>query len=155
MKQTKGRIIKLGILIALCFAFSICKADDDGLGQTIQIYTRFHSFVGKPSWLLIIRDLDHGQNIPYLYDIKRGDNFWLAFTFGSNYLITVSNLQFGPYPRKINNFCNLESNGQIIRGQSLYITINGDLSPNTNTFSCHVLKYADSNFTIVTPKQDQ
>lgn len=131
--------------------------ENDGLGQTIQINTRFHSFVGKPSWLLIIRDIDHGQNIPYLYDISKGDNFWLAFTYGRNYLITVSNLQFSPYrynpygTKKINDFCHLESNGRIIRGESMIITINGDLSPETDTFTCHVLKYTDSHFIVYKP----
>ncbi|WP_147277466.1 hypothetical protein [Aquicella lusitana] len=132
---------------------------DDGVGQTIQIYTRFHTFVGRPSWLLVIRDVDHNQNIPYLFDIERGTNFWLAFTRGRNYLITISNLQFAPYKgmpyyntRKINNFCHLESNGRIIRGESLYITIKGNLTPNTNTFTCYVSRYADSNFTIASPK---
>src|SRR3990167_5866017 len=95
-------------------------ADPDDFGQTIQIYTQLKSFVGKPSWLLMIRDVDHGQNIPYMYDFEKGDNFWLAFTFGRNYLITASRLVFNPYNRKkINNFCGLESEGQIIRGQSL------------------------------------
>ncbi|EKD70980.1 MAG: hypothetical protein ACD_46C00308G0004 [uncultured bacterium] len=138
-----------GIFLFSLSASSVADTIDDNLGQTIQIYTRFKSFVGKPSWLLIIRDIDHNQNIPYLYDIKRGDNFWLAFTFGRNYLILASKLVFNPYKSKINNFCHLESNGRIIRGESLFITISGDLSPNTNTFNCHVLKYRDSQFTIV------
>jgi len=70
--------ICIGILCGLCITTSSSYAqDNDGLGQIIQIHTRFHSFVGKPSWLLIIRDLDHNENIPYFYEIKRGDNFWL------------------------------------------------------------------------------
>ena len=136
----------------------------DGIGQTIQIYTRFHSFVGQPSWLLIIRDVDHGQNIPYLFDIKKGDNMWVAMTFSRNYLITVSSLQFSPYrmypnrnyPRtyssaKINNFCGLESNGSIIRDESLYIVLSGDLTPNRDRFTCHVSRYKDMNFTTGSP----
>lgn len=131
--------------------------DNNGLGQTIQIYTQLHSFVGKPSWLLIIRDVDNGQNIPYLYDIERGNNFWLAFTYGRNYLITVSSMQFAPYRRFpdrkkiVNNFCNLESNGHIIRGESLYITIAGDLSPFGDGYTCHVSRFADTNFAIAPP----
>lgn len=139
------------LMAALTAPATYAQPGEDGLGQTIQIYTRLHSFVGKPSWLLIIRDLDNNQNIPYLYDITRGDNFWLAFTYGRNYLITVSNLKFDPYMRKINNFCNLESNGAIIRGESLYITINGDLSANTNTYTCNVMRFKDSNFSIANP----
>lgn len=130
---------------------------DEGVGQTIQIYTQLHSFIGKPSWLLIVRDLDHNQNLPYLFDIQTGNNFWVAFTYGRNYLITVSRLQFAPYrrwpykTRNINNFCDLESNGRIIKGQSIYITIKGDLTPTRDTFTCHVSNYSDANFTIVNP----
>lgn len=146
----KIRLLLIAVLASFLSA-AYADPDDNGLGQTIQINTRFHSFIGKPAWLLVIRDVDHGQNLPYLYDIHNGTNFWLAFTFGRNYLITASTLTFNPYRMKINNFCGLESNGRIQRGQSLYITITGDLSPNTNTFTCQVLKYQDANFNIVTP----
>ena len=146
-------------LLCLMIGFSHAGSRDDGLGQTIQIYTRFHSFVGKPSWLLMIRDLDHGQNIPYLYDIRKGNNFWLAFTYSRNYLISVSNLQIETYKSrfnkfklyKIHDFCNLESDGRIIKGESMYITIEGNLTPNTGTFTCHVSKYLDTNFAIASP----
>jgi hypothetical protein len=135
---------------------------DDGMGQTIQIRTRFSSFSGRPSWLLIIRDVDNGQNIPYIFDVRRGNNSWVALTYGRNYLITVSNLQFSPYGRnpyktnpyttaKINNFCQLESNGRVRRGESLIITIDGDLTPYSNTYRCSVSSYRDTNFVIVNP----
>lgn len=140
---------KILITILTCLITGSVFANPDDFGQSIQIYTQLKSFVGKPSWLLIIRDIDHNQNIPYMYDFEKGDNFWLAFTFGRNYLITASRLTFNPYNRKkINNFCGLESYGRIIRGQSLYITINGDLTPNTNTFNCSVSRYQNSNFAI-------
>ncbi len=148
------------LMIPLCSHAQAVQPSNDDLGQTIQIYTRFHAFVGKPSWLLMIRDVDHNQNIPYLFDVRRGNNTWVAFTGGRNYLITISNLKFSPYRRgpyrqkKINNFCQLESNGHIIRGKSLYITINGDLSPNTNSFTCHVSQYADPGFPIAPQPDD-
>ena len=158
-------MLKNVILYLVLFIFltpaSYADEDNEGFGQTIQIYTRLHSFVGKPSWLLIIRDIDNNENILYLLDFKRGKNFWVAFTYGRNYLITVSELQFSPYRRdpyhikKIKNFCQLESWGRIIRGKSLYITINGELTPNTDTFSCHVSRYADSNFTIAMPSSEE
>lgn len=119
---------------------------NDEVGQTIQIYTRLHSFVGKPSWLLIIRDLDQGRIFPYLYDIKKGDNVWLAFTYSRNYKITVSELQFNPYKDKITNFCGLQDG--VISGTSMTITITGNLTPDPNTFTCRVLKYQDAQFTI-------
>lgn len=151
----------IALLCSLC-VMTPTFADEighDGLGQTIQIYTRFHSFVGQPSLLIIIRDLDHDQNIPYVFDITRGDNFWLLFTYGRNYLISVSNLQISTYKSryndfgeyKINDFCHLESHGRISRGESMTITIDGDLSPNPNSITCHITKYQDSNFSVVNP----
>lgn len=128
--------------------------DGDGLGQTIQIYTQLRSFVGRPSWLLIIRDIDHNQNIPYLYDFTQGDNFWLALTYGHNYLIEASTLQFAPYHRNpfttrvIHDFCHLESHGRIQRGESMYIMLKGNLAPGCHTYSCSVSKYLDDNFNI-------
>ncbi len=149
------------MLILLCLTTTIgyAQTDDDGLGQTIQIQTYFHSWVGKPIWTLIIRDIDHNQNIPYLFDITRGENHWVVFTYSRNYLITVSRMQIETYRShffkyknyRMNNFCNLESNGRIIRGESMYITLEGDLSPDTNTFSCQISRYPDGNFFIYNP----
>lgn len=144
------------LLTAAIVPSSYAEIGNDGLGQTIQIYTRFHSFVGKPSWLIIIRDLDNDQNMPYVFDITRGDNVWLLFTHARNYLISVSSLQISTYQSryndygsyKINDFCHLESHGRIIHGESLYITIDGDLSPNTDTVRCHVSRFADSHFSV-------
>lgn len=132
----------------------------EGLGQTIQITTRFASFVGKPSWLLVIRDLDHGENIPYLFDITRGNDFWVAFTYSRNYLIIASTLLIESYTAwrnsykkyKIHNFCGLESHGRIQRGESMFITISGDLSPGCDSYdsyTCNIAKFPDTNFVIV------
>lgn len=150
--------------LAICFVLtslscvknSLAQNLDNPLGQTLQIYTRLHSFVGKPAWLLVIRDIDTNENIPYLFDIRKGNDFWLAITYGRNYLITASTLQVSVYnPRcnqykkyKIHNFCHLESNGRIIHGQSMSITLKGDLSPYRHSYSCQVLRYADGNFPI-------
>lgn len=136
---------------------SLAQPSEEGLGQTIQIRTRLHSFVGRPSWLLILRDVDHGQTIPYVYDFERGNNFWIALSYSRNYLITASVLQFSPYryhpygTKTIRNFCQLESHGRIIRAQSLSVSIQGDLSPDTHTFTCQVMKYSDTNFYVVKP----
>ena len=131
----------------------------DGLGQTVQIHTRLHSFVGKPIWTLIIRDLDHGQNIPYVFDFTRGDQYWVALTYGRNYLITASRLQIEtPRSRfnmfknyRISNFCNIESMGRIIRGKSMMIQLQGDLSPDSNTYSCNVTYYPEGASFIKNP----
>jgi hypothetical protein len=140
----------------LCFPL-VSLSEEDNLGNSIQIYTRLHSYMGRPSWLLIIRDIDNGQNIPYLYDISRGDNFWMAFTFSRNYVITTSKLSFSPFRHNpygnkvIHNFCNLESNGRVIRGQSMQVRINGDLTPDTRTYTCSVARYQDAKTFVVTP----
>lgn len=116
--------------------------------QTLQIYTHFRSIVGKPTWLLIIRDVNTGLVSPYVFDIQNNDNFWVAFTYGHNYKITASTLSFGRNA-VINNFCHLE-NG-ILSGKSMYMTLTGVLTPNPRTLHCNVLKYNDSNFVIANP----
>lgn len=169
MMRIKQSIIHIGTAILLCLTAPISLAhpnDDaglegiDGFGQTIQIHTRLHSFIGKPSWTLIIRDLDNGQNLPYLFDLSRGDNHWVVFTYSRNYLITASRMQIETFRSRWNryknyrmaNFCNLESNGRIIRGKSMYITIEGDLSPYANTFTCNVSSYPDGKYFIAYPE---
>lgn len=114
--------------------------------QTLQIYTHFQCIIGKPTWLLIVRDVDTGLVSPYMFDIRNNDNFWLAFTYGHNYKIITSSLKFGRLA-VINNFCNLE-NG-IISGKSMYLTLTGVLTPDVNSSSCYVKRYRDPNFTIV------
>lgn len=152
---------RFALYFLLCFSTlsvpSVNYAQFDGsLGQIIQIQTRFHSFVGKPTWLLIIRDLDHGQNIPYLFEIKKGENTWIAFTHSRNYLILASNLQIETYKAqenryakyRIRNFCQLQSFGRINRGTSMSVMITGYLSPNTDTFRCQTSTYHEMNFSI-------
>lgn len=109
-------------------------------GQTLQINTRFTKIYGKPTWLLIVRDVDSGKVSPYIYDIRDNDNYWIAFTYGHSYRITASSLSFGPYA-KIKNFCNLE-NG-VISGESYWIYLTGEMSPDTHRFQCHVEKHKD------------
>lgn len=113
------------------------------MGQSIQVSGNFSYVLGKPSWLLIIRNTDTGEVFPYLYDdIVPGDNFFMAFSYGRNYQITASVMRFWPFPAKINNFCNLESGP--ISGQSMYVTINGRLTPNKYNFRCNVRRFKNS-----------
>ena len=140
-------IIGLASMLAMTCPPALAQ-EMDNFGQVLKISTNLRSFVGRPSWLIIIRDVDHGQNIPYLFDFESGDNYWLAFTFSRDYLITVSELVLNPSDRKITNFCNLESMGSVLRGESMDIILSGRLSPNSNTYSCHVLKYTDPDFNI-------
>ena len=122
---------------------------ENPVGQSIQINTHFQSVAGKPSWLLIVRDVESGQVSPYIFDIRNNDNFWIAFTYGRSYRVSVSNLKWGPYAI-INNFCNLEDG--ILDGRSLVITLSGDLTPISSTSLCHVLNYKNSYFPIVSPE---
>jgi hypothetical protein len=123
----------------------------DNFGHTIQLQTNLRSFVGKPSWLIIIRDIDHNQVIPYLYDFENESNAWIAFTYSKNYLITVSELSFSPSGRKIKNFCQLESMGAVQHG-SIQVYLTGKLTPREYTSSCQILKFSDTNFNIATPQ---
>jgi len=149
--------------MSICAPFAYAQDNDDnsGIGQSIQINTRFHSWLGKPTWIINIYDVDHGQYLPYMYDIRRGKNNFLAFTYGRNYQIAGSTMRFVTYDAysdtyktyKINNFCHLQT-GRTIRGNSLYISLEGDLYPYANSYTCNVIKFPESNFTIVPPEDD-
>lgn len=134
-------LLTLGI-----FVLNPCEAQSP-LGQVLQISTHFTSLIGKPTWLLIVRDEETGLVSPYIFDIRNNDNYWVAFTFGRTYRVTSSSLKFGPYA-KITNFCNLE-NG-IISGKSYWVTLSGVLTPDVNTVKCRLIKYKnDLPYTIV------
>jgi hypothetical protein len=140
---------KIGLLASLILLLAGPVQADDGFGAMLQIYTRLHSFIGKPSWLLVIRDEDHDQVIPYVFDIERGQNVWLAFTYSTHYQIVASTLQIGTYQSNgnnyaqytINDFCHLESGSFVIQGESMYISLEGDLSPDPRTYTCRVSRY--------------
>jgi hypothetical protein len=147
----------IGSLLILCLMISPTYAQEDSaFGQVIQIDTRFHSFVGKPIWTLEIHDVDNNETVPYSFEITRTNNHWVVFTYGRNYLITGSTVQipaYGSYTNKyknyrIRNFCHLESNGRIMKGVSMRITVEGNLSPNTDTYTCHISSYRDDNYYI-------
>lgn len=140
------KICQISLLCLCLFGIALSVKAQSSLGQTLQINTHFRSIIGKPTWLLIIRDVDSGQVLPYLFDIRHNDNFWVAVTFERSYRVVVSNLKFGPFA-VINNFCGLE-NG-ILSGKSMYITLTGMLTPDPDSSACHVLKYSDMPFTVV------
>jgi hypothetical protein len=134
--------------LGLAMSFSTIPANaGSSLGQSIQINTRFHSVIGNPVWLLILRNADTGVVMPYLYDVRNNDNFWIAFSYGRNYIITASTLKFGPFA-VIHNFCHLE-NG-VLSGKSMIITLTGDLTPSPRTSKCRILKYNDYPFPMAT-----
>ena len=132
------------LLITLGWLVSTAQADDS-VGQVLQINTHFRTVYGKPTWLLIVRDVETGLVSPYLFDIHKTDNYWVAFTYGHTYQVTASNLTFGPLA-KIKNFCNLESG--TLAGQSMTITLTGALAPVKRSYRCHVARYQNMPFTI-------
>ncbi len=144
-----GKISKFfALLLWICInmlCWAIPAQAQTPFGQTLQINTHFRSIIGKPTWLLILRDLDTGVVSPYLFDIMNNDNFWIAFSFGRNYIITVSNVKFGPFAI-INNFCHIEN--KILSGKSVIISLSGDLTPSRTTINCHAIIYNDSAFPI-------
>lgn len=115
-------------------------------GQSIQIYTYLRSIAAKPIWLLILRDEQNGQVLPYLYDVRNYDNFWLALTLSHTYRITTSTLTFQSQA-VIPNFCNLEDG--VIDRESMSITVSGDLKPDSQTLRCHAVRYKDFPIPIV------
>jgi hypothetical protein len=118
--------------------------------------------IGNLTWLLVIRDIDHNQNIPYVFQVTQGSQFWVALSYGRNYTIVASRMKMANYHansnrysnNEIKNFCGLESNGRIIRGESIYVTVEGDLTRNPETYRCHISKYADSNLNLTTRNMD-
>jgi hypothetical protein len=134
------------LLVWVCFDFFSFAFAQNPLGQTLQVSTNFRSVIGKPTWLLVVRDIESGQIIPYLFEIREKQNFWIAFTYGRSYRVTISKLVFGPFA-EINNFCRLE-NG-IMDGKSIIVTLSGTLTPDPSSFKCYAKPYQDSYFTIV------
>lgn len=139
------QIKKIGLAFLILITCQIGFAQNP-LGQALQINTQFNKVCGKPDWLLIVREQETGRVIPYYFEIRNNDNYWLSFTYGRSYKITASILKYGPIT-KINNFCHLE-NG-IITGKSMIIRLTGVLSPNPRNFCCNVTAYPDTLFPIV------
>jgi hypothetical protein len=128
------------ILAFFILFFTLASHADNSLGEVIHIYTQFRYFVGKPTWLLIIRDVETGAVTPYVFDIRNNENYWIAFTYGHSYRVTVSNLKFGTYSQ-IQNFCGLEDG--ILSGASMYMTLKGVLTPDPKTMKCFVHVFKD------------
>jgi len=142
---------KLVFTLVIILTASLSQAQPaNPFGQVIQIYTHFdREIVGKPTWVLILRDVDTGQVLPYLYDVRDQDNFWIALSFGRNYRIVESLMKFYPSGRKIKNFCGIEDG--ILKERSLYITLTGRLSANRYSSNCQVMYSKGTNFYVVPP----
>lgn len=140
-------LCQVGLLSFCLLCILPVKAQSENpFGQTLQINTHFNRIVGKPNWLLMIRNVETGEVLPYVYEVRNEDNFWIALTFGRSYRIVASNMQWGSN-KIIHNFCHLEDG--IITNKSYVITLTGKLSPNQNTSECHVIKYKEYSLPIV------
>ena len=133
-------LLSIGLLSALS-----SHAQNNFLGQTVQINTYLNTIIGKPSWLLIVRDVETGQVIPYQFHFKNTENAWIAPTFARAFRVTVSTLQFGS-STFITNFCGLEDG--ILSRESLFVSLTGTLSPDPRSVQCHVRKYLNYSFPI-------
>lgn len=132
----------LSICCVLCYVSSI---HAEKIAQTLSIYTDFKCIVGKPTWVVELRDIESGQVLPYLFDILDNKNYWLAFSKEHSYRVVASVLKFGPY-KTINNFCGLES--CILTGKSMYINVSGIISPDMRQTKCKVIKFKQEQFTV-------
>jgi len=139
------KLCLVGLLNTCLLSVFPAHAEPNPFGQVVQINTRLQSVVDKPTWLLIVRNVDTGLVLPYVFDFKNSDeNFWLALTYSRSYRITASSLKFGSYT--INNFCHLE--GGIISGESVSVRLTGNLTPDPRTSQCYVSQYKTSYFPI-------
>lgn len=139
------KICQVGFLLVCLVSSFHVSAETLLSGDSIQIYTEFRSIVGKPSWLLILRDEETGQVLPYVYDIHNNDNFWIALAMSHHYRVTASTMSFGPCV--IHNFCHLEDG--IISWHSMSITLKGSLTPNRYTSHCYIQRYKNLPFPLV------
>lgn len=125
---------------------------NDVIGQTIQIHAEV-DFSDVATWLIIVRDLDNGINIPYIFDLMPGVNNFVAPTFGRHYKIKSSRLTVIRYKpscntyRKfiINDFCHLQGGGRIHRYRSMSVILNGHLP---GGYRCQVYNYASTYFIV-------
>lgn len=104
---------------------------------SLTIHANLQAFVGAPTWTVILRDLEHNQNIPFVLDFTNPSHFWTLHASSHNYLVQSSTLTFNkPNMRPIYNFCSLESDGKILRGKSITVQLSGRLSPRKADFKC-------------------
>ena len=129
-------------MLVLCFflyGISALLYADELPAQRLHIYTQLDDIVGKPSWLLELRDVTSGRVLPYLFDIQKNTNVWVAFSKERAYRVVASIVTFGPYA-KIYNFCGVQDG--ILVGKSMHINIHGILSPNARSIRCKVTQFS-------------
>lgn len=141
-------ICKIWIVSLFLFLAPTYAQFDQSIKHIIEIHTQLYAIVGKPTWLIVLRDVDSGRILTFMYDFIIYDNNWIAYSKNRKYRIVSSSLKFGP-DQVINNFCGIQDG--ILEGKSMYITLTGAITPDPATAKCHVLKYNDVGFTVVKP----
>jgi len=131
--------------ILSCLLFNYSSYAQNGIGQTIQIYTHLKSILGKPEWLIELRDMNSGRVLPYVYEIRNNDNFWIAFSTEHSYRVVASTLKFGIYA-SIPNFCHIEDG--VLSGKSMFITLYGHITPDPRTSKCFVRVFKNMPFNV-------
>jgi hypothetical protein len=145
--MARKKLCQVVLLCITLFMLMPASAEMNALtGQTIQITTRYKSIMGKPTWVLILRDEETGEVLPYMYDVRKEENFWIALSNTHSYRVTSSTMTFGPFAI-INNYCHLVDG--VILGKSMIITLGGTLTPNRNTSRCRIMKYYDVPIPVV------
>lgn len=142
------KIIKLGLLSSLFFLSPLAQAQLEQIKHIIEIHTKLTSIVGRPTWLIVLRDMNSGHILTFMYDFILYENDWVAYSKNRKYRVVSSSLKFGP-DIVINNFCGIQDG--ILEGTSMYITLIGAITPDPTTAKCKVLKYNDVGFTVVQP----
>jgi hypothetical protein len=148
---TKKILCQVGMLYMCLLSILPVKAQPvNPFGQTLQINTTLHALSGHPVWFIELRNEESGEILPYQYEIKDFDNFWLALSYGRSYRIVASVLQFEGH-NTIHNFCHIEDG--ILDGKSYIITLTGNLIPYHNNYNCHATKYKNYSFPVALATQ--
>jgi len=152
----KDLAARLGIFL-LCLSTQLVYAQNNPQfnprAHSIQISADIHSVTSKSILTLIIRDIDRNINIPYVFDFTIGHQYWVVPIPSGNYFVKAAQLQIAKYQPSCNsyknirldNFCNIESHGRILKGKSMQVFIEGDLTPNTSRLKCHANTFSDGN----------
>jgi hypothetical protein len=140
----------VGLLIFyLCTTTTVQAAGP--FGQTVEINTNLRAIIGTPSWLVIVRNMETGEIIPYVFDFTNDSNFWLVLTYSRFYRITVSQLKFNN-AISISNFCHLEDG--ILSQESMFVTLTGVLSPDPRSSRCFISRFKPYEFPVVEQHSD-
>lgn len=155
MMLTKKCFSIVLFFLSIFASFSHATIRPYGLGQMIQITTSFPHAYHNARWILVIRDVDHHQRIPYSFDMQKGQHQWMVFTYSKHYRILSStfyadanNKLDQPKPVRIKNFCQLKGHNSILSSRSMHIYINGDVLSDPEAAFCQISTYSDNQLAL-------